>query len=169
MSVITNLVGWIVGGLLFTAVPISYGAHPDSGFWPYFRRDPYCLLDPTCVNPLGGVSHGRDSGFARNDFQDQNHLSGLAAPNYILFLSTFSALAFIITTRIAHRRVRHLLLTILFVWVCLEVNRWFASMNTSFGSTTEELQWLLGHLGVEASSLLTVVLAVRLGVRMRRG
>jgi hypothetical protein len=141
--------------------PIAYNVTWGTDFGQVFRHDPYCLLDPSCLNPLGGGTDGIDGGFVGN-FDDMNRVQGLAFPNYIFFLACNSVVAVATGRLVRHRWLRLSPVTILCVWICLAVNRWFAAITTyqDSNSGVAYLGWLFQHLAFDAVSLGTVWLVI---------
>jgi hypothetical protein len=140
----------------------------ESDFYSAFRHNPYCVLDPTCINPLGGSIDGlRNWGFARNDFIDMNHFSGMALPNYGLFMMVLASfVAFTHTRWLPHSRRR--ILIGLVGWAVLEHLRWFSSMDWSVSNHDQIVLWLQ-FLGLLAFSLSLIWSVDRIVARVASG
>lgn len=92
-----------------------------------------------------------------------NMVRGLALPNYLLFLCLCS-LAVIAVVKYVRNRWRQLaLLGLVYLWIWLEINRWFAAIRTYQDSNSgiAYLGWLFQHLAVDVVSLGTIWLVVR--------
>ncbi len=98
-------------------------------FLDYLGRDPYCVVDPTCVSPFynpdweSGAPHWQ--GFAWLDdrlLSDGNGFDMLAPFNYILFMLLAQALTVIFVRRGGKYRAVAMLAILL--WCLLEIVRW---------------------------------------------
>lgn len=143
-------------------MPIAYSTNGGSRFSATFRHNPYCLIDPTCLNPFGGGTDGVDRGFLGSSDRTKS-IRGFALPNYLLFLTCCSLVAVAIQWWVKRARVRLVAVLCVYVWAWLEVNRWFAAIMIYqyANSGADYLDWLLQHLAVDVVSIGTIWLAVR--------
>jgi hypothetical protein len=140
---------------------LVFGGRGDSTFLDVFRRNPYCVVDPTCISPWvsssGGTSAGQ--GLALNEFWSMNNVSGLAWPNYVFFMLLLMAVAFVVAKCVPSRRhLRFAALDVVGAWCVVEVNRWFANINHSISAHAESVL-LWQQIGVTVFSLLLIALA----------
>jgi len=138
-------------------------------FSNYFRSNPYCLVDPTCVNPLAN-SNGVNVGFARSEFAGGRTLGRLAwVPNYFIFLTSLASAAAAASRFLkAGSSVRALLMTILISWNVLEHARWFLAVAASLHSSTQGIAVPLGFLVLALISTAAIVGVARFVSRDRR-
>lgn len=126
----------------------------DVTFWGIFRQNPYCLVDPTCMNPWGDLRDGfANRGFAQNEFWSMNNFSGLAWPNYVFFMLLLIAVVVLVVRFVPKRwHMRWIALDVVGAWCVVEINRWFLNINHSVSPHAETV--LLGQqYGLIAFSL----------------
>ncbi|MEX5633859.1 hypothetical protein [Parafrankia sp. FMc2] len=158
--------GWlrslvILGTVLFTAVGwcgfVSWSSSSNDAvtakpgaevFLDYFYSNPYCLVDPACVNPLATAADGVNGGFARSEFTGGRTIGRLAwIPNYFIFLALLVSVAAVVAWRSrVGSSVRTLLMTILISWNLLEHLRWFMFVAASPHSLIQEVAVTLAFL-----------------------
>jgi hypothetical protein len=152
--------------LLSVHASINYSPYNGRSTLAYIADNPYCLVDPSCLNPFGRGANGlTDHGFVGNDFADMNSFAGLALPNYLFFVALMSAAGYTVSRRLSSRRVRQVILLIIIVWVLLEINRWFSQIVITTDSSAASLDWLVQHIVVDLATLGTVVWAIMRGAR----
>lgn len=142
----------VLGALLTVHAPIAYNLRGEAGY-KVFGRVPYCAVDPTCesiVRPGSGELLG--GGFAQNEFGSMNKMSGLAVPNFVLFLLANACLLLFVRTTVAARWLANVLIAAIIVWAWCEVNRWWCQL-----AEPNEVRWVSGHL---AADVVTVALLV---------
>ncbi len=119
------------------------------------RRDPYCLVDPTCVSPFFNDTPRSDGspypwqGFSiLNDplLVTSDPIAMLALPNYGLFTLLYLLTLAAIVRVTQPGNWRRMLIVALLAWCILEVIRWLYSvrqlayaMNDSLGLTSTVL------------------------------
>jgi hypothetical protein len=127
-------------------------------FSAYEKRDPLCIIDPTCISPFyktpqsGSVPHWQGVVFLgeTNSYGNGRHL--LALPNYLAFMVVGISLV-ILTLKYLHQpRARHLTLLAIFTWCACEIIVWFGYLSSLDPTTPwvnpEAVATLLGSLSL---------------------
>lgn len=131
----------------------------------YYARDPYCLVDPTCVSPLY-----RPPGVAVNG--DYAHWEGLwwinpldplltapsslylfALPNYVFFVLLMSAISYLAARYIRNHFYYRLLLTALVTWCVTEAAAW----SLTLGAADPQL----GNIALFAFGVVTLAVTIQ--------
>lgn len=105
----------------------------------YFIRDPYCIVDPTCVSPFFSPSkastsdtHWQGFGWMPADYDtaqiNSSGLEYLSPINYLAFWLLMVLLS-LGTRAIRNARRRSGAEVALFTWACLNVIPWFGAAN----------------------------------------
>jgi hypothetical protein len=154
--------------LLSVHVSITYPPYNGRSTLAYIVERPYCLIDPSCLNPFGGGANGlTDHGFAGNDFADMNSFTGFALPNYTCFVAVMSAAGYTASRHLRGRIVRQVIVGAVIVWVWLEINRWFSQLTNAptTDSSVDVLDWFVQHVVLDVATLGTVALAITRGAK----
>ena len=149
---------------------IVFGGPGHDTFWSVFSRNPYCLVDPTCMNPVRSLptSGFRGVGFAQNEFESMNVVSGFAWSNYVLFMLLLVGITILVVWLTRKARWARLVLIDVICALCVaEVNRWFANVNYSVDAHAGDVL-LFQYIGLTVLSLMLVLSVALLAARVFR-
>lgn len=125
----------------------------DVTFMDIFKKNPYCLIDPTCVSFIANDGPA----LWQSEFRGSIGLNKFAWPNAVLFLVVISlvtaCLLRLVAPRLMHTRV---VVAIVCTLVILEVMRWFAEIKPYESSTIVLYTSYLACLGLGIASLLLI-------------
>jgi hypothetical protein len=141
----------------YRSTRIAYCRYSCATFPEWIKHDPYCIFDPGCMSPFfSGSGAETDSAPHWSGYEWLGESAGdgfgwslLAIPNYIGFLLLFSGLAAIVAWQVHRRLLKRLLLTVITVWVLLNLwmlyqgIMWYGSSYSAPSSTGPTLVFVL--------------------------
>ncbi len=133
----------------------NWQAQEHRTFGGVFRQNPYCLVDPTCLNPFTKkYTSGTNQGFALHEFNGTNTFANLARPNYVFFMAMLTLPTALITYFLRTRgQLQLVLLGVIALWCILEVQRW---INELAAYSASRLGLVLEGIGTTIFSLGTL-------------
>lgn len=127
----------------------------DVTFTDIFKKNPYCLVDPTCV------SFASNDGMAlwQHEFRGAIDLNKFAVPNAMLFLLFWAAMLYGLLRLIKARQVtRYVAIGGGVMLMSLEVTRWFSEVAAY---ESNQVVLLASYLSVITMGLITAYFVVR--------
>jgi hypothetical protein len=125
----------------------------DVTFIDIFKKNPYCLVDPTCVNFITNDGPA----LWQSEFRGSIGLNKFAWPNALLFLVAVSLITACLSRLIRPRlRQSRVIMAVACTVVVFEVMRWFAEIKPYELNTTMLHISYLVCLGLGVTSILLI-------------